>query len=483
LPVNTGTPWPSISFEEAEERVLRIQTKLHRRAADDPKRRFCDLFNLVCDPAFLLVAWRRVKGNKGARTAGVDGQTARYIANVRGEEVFLAELRADLKARSLRPLPVKERLIPKAGGKVRRLGVSTVRDRVVQASLKLVLEPILEAGFRPSSYGYRPNRRAQDAIAEIHHLCSRSYEWVLEGDIEACFDEISHSAAIERLRNRIGDRRVLALVKAFLKAGILTQDGRYRDTITGTPQGGILSPLIANVALSVLDDHFAEAWTAMGSESARHQRRGKGLVTYRLVRYADDFVVLVFGTKEQVEALREEVAAVLAPMGLRLSEEKTGITHIDEGFDFLGFRIQRRRKRGTDKRHVYTYPSKAALARVKGKVRERTREVPVNQPLATLLLRLNRVLRGWANFFRHGVSKATFSYLDAFAWRRVLGWLRRKHPKADWKKLRRDYLPGWRPTDGKTTLFNPARVPVTRYRYRGARIPTPWSEQSQGAVG
>lgn len=393
--MNTGTPWPSISFKEAEERVLRIQTKLHRWAADDPTCRFCDLFNLVCDPAFLLVAWRRVKGNKGARTAGVDGQTARYIADVRGEEVFLAELRADLKARSFHPLPAKERLIPKASGKMRRLGITTVRDRVVQASLKLVLEPILEAGFRPSSYGYRPNRRAQDAIAEIHYFCSRSYEWVLEGDIEACFDEIDHAAALDRLRRRVGDKRVLALVKAFLKAGILTQDGRFRDTITGTPQGGILSPLIANVALSVLDDHFAEAWATLSpTTSARQVRRRRGLPNYRLVRYADDFVVLVAGTREHTEALRQEVAAVLHPMGLRLSEEKTGITHIDEGFDFLGFRIQRRRKRGTEKRYVYTYPSKAALARVKGKVRERTRKVPVNQPLATLLLRLNPVLRG-----------------------------------------------------------------------------------------
>jgi len=204
---------------------------------------------------------------------------------------------------------------------------------------------------------------------------------------------------------------------------------------------------------------------------------------YRLVRYADDFVVLVAGTREHTEALRQEVAAALHPMGLRLSEEKTRITHVDEGFDFLGFRIQRRRKRGTEKRYVYTYPSKAALARVKGKVRERTRKVPVNQPLATLLLRVNPVLRGWANFFRHGVSKATFAYLDAFAWRRVTGWLRRKHPKANWKKLRRTYLPQWRPTDGKATLFNPARVPVTRYRYRAARIPTPWSETAQGRVG
>ncbi len=162
---------------------------------------------------------------------------------------------------------------------------------------------------------------------------------MLEGDITACFDEIDHTALMGRVRERIGDRRVLGLVKAFLKAGILTQDGAERDTITGTPQGGILSPLLANVALSVLDEHFAEAWQAMGDSSARHRRRRKGLATYRLVRYADDFVVLVNGTRAHAEVLREETAAVLRPMGLRLSEAKTRIVHVDEGFDFLGFRI------------------------------------------------------------------------------------------------------------------------------------------------
>jgi RNA-directed DNA polymerase len=339
----------------------------------------------------------------------------------------------------------------------------------------LVLEPIFEADFRPCSYGFRPKRRAQDAIAEIHYLTSapRNYCWVLEGDITACFDEIDHTALLDRVRHRIGDKRILGLVKAFLKAGILGEDQVERDTITGTPQGGILSPLLANIALSVLDDHFAEAWQAWGDTYGRTRRRRQGLATYRLVRYADDFVVLVAGTREHAEGLREEVAAVLRPMGLRLSETKTTIVHIDEGFDFLGFRIQRQRQQGSNKRFVYTWPSKKALASVKAKMRTLTRG-GTNQPLAVLLRRINPVLRGWANYFRHGVSSVTFSYLDAFTWRRVICWLRHKHRRASWKQLRRRYLPGWRPTDGEITLFNPQSIAIVRYRYRGAQIPSPW---------
>jgi RNA-directed DNA polymerase len=287
--VNTGASWPTL--EEAEARVLGIQAKLHRWATNDPDRRFVDLFNLVHDPAFLLVGWRRVRGNKGARSAGVDGETAYYVESVRGKDAFLAELRASLTDRSFRPLPVRERLIPKPGStKRRRLGIATVRDRVVQAALKLVLEPIFEATFAPCSYGFRPGRRAQDAIAEIHHLASHSYEWVLEGDITACFDEISHPALLERVRRRIGDRRVLALVKAFLKAGILGEDGATRDTITGTPQGGILSPLLSNVALSVLDEHIIEHGQASAPSWVRERRRHQGHPNYRIVRYADDCV-------------------------------------------------------------------------------------------------------------------------------------------------------------------------------------------------
>jgi RNA-directed DNA polymerase len=223
----------------AEIRVLKIQTKLHQWARDDPHRRFCDLFNLVADPAFLLVAWDRVRSNKGARTAGVDGRTAVSIQVGLGAEEFLGRLRTLLKDRSFHPQPVRERMIPKAGGKLRRLGIATITDRVVQASLKLVLEPIFEADFHPCSYGFRPNRRAHDAVAEVRFLATYSYEWIVEGDIKACFDEISHSSLMHRVRQRVGDKRVLVLVKAFLKAGILGEDRVLRDNNAGTPQGSL----------------------------------------------------------------------------------------------------------------------------------------------------------------------------------------------------------------------------------------------------
>src|SRR5512132_4338327 len=272
-----------------------------RRAAetDRQRRRHCAAarpHNLVADPGFLLVAWDRVRGNKGAATAGVDGQTAASIAAWKGVEEFLDELRRLLKDRSFTPLPVRERMIPKAGGKLRALGIATVRDRVVQASLKLVLEPIFEADFHPCCYGFRPKRRAHDAIAEARLLTSRSYEWLVEGDITACFDEISHPALMGRVRDRVGDKRVLALVKAFLKAGVLGEDGALRDNVTGTPQGGILSPVLANLHLSVLDEHLAQH--PGGSRAApwhRQTRRQRGQPNCRLVRYADDWLILVAG--------------------------------------------------------------------------------------------------------------------------------------------------------------------------------------------
>jgi RNA-directed DNA polymerase len=476
--VNTDDPWPDA--DTAWSRVLKIQTKLHQWATDDPDRRFDDLYNLVYDPAVLIDAWQRVKGNRGARSAGVDGQTAYYIKAIRGEQVFLSELRDDLKARTFQPDAVREVMIPKPGGKRRRLGIATVRDRVVQAALKTVLEPIFEADFQPCSYGFRPGRRAQDAIAEIHYLTSRSYEWVVEGDIKACFDEISHAALLQRTRARIGDKRVLGLVKAFLKSDILGEDRQLRESSTGAPQGGILSPMLSNIALSVLDEHFAKAWAAAGDSHDRQQRRRKGLANYRMVRYADDFLVLVAGTRADAERLREETARVLLPMGLRLSAEKTVIVHIDEGFNFLGMHIQRHKKLGAAKRYVYTYPSRAALASVKAKVRSATRGT-TNQSLFELLNRLNPVLRGWTNYHRHGASSKTFAYLSAFTWRRVWIWLRHKHPKATVKELRRRYLPGWWPTQDETRLFKPDTVAIVRYRYRGTAIPSPWATKESVA--
>ena len=472
--MNTDASWPSA--DEAAVRVLEIQAKLHRWAKGDPDRCFADLFNLVVDPAFLQLAWIRVSGNRGARSAGIDGVTARSIRQVGGEQAMLAALRHDLKSGRFAPLAVRGRMIPKASGKLRRLGIPSVRDRVAQAALKLVLEPIFEADFKPSSYGFRPRRRAHDALAEIHFLANRSYEWVFEADIEACFDTIDHTALLGQVSRRVGDRRVLRLVKAFLKAGLLTEDGQHRETLTGTPQGGILSPLLANIALSQLDEYFAERWAASGTSATRTRLRRRGGATYRLVRYADDFVVMVAGSEHHAHALRAEVEAVLAPIGLRLSDEKTSVLHIDEGFDFLGFRIQRRHRRGTSRRSVYIYPSKKALASIIGKIRDLTRRSE-HPDLEALLRRVNAVLRGWSAYFALGASAQTLSYLHQYTWRRVVVWIRKRHHGANWATLRRRYLPGWWPTADGVRLFSPhLEQRVIRIRWRGEQIPTPWNE-------
>lgn len=473
----------------AWSRVSEMQAKLHRWAATDPGRRFDDLFNFVYDPATLIVAFDRVAGNRGARTPGVDGLRVVDVEERIGVPGFLDDLRTSLKDGSFRPLPVRERKIPKPGGsgKVRRLGIPTVADRVVQAALKLVLEPIFEADFVSVSYGFRPNRRAQDAIAEIHHFGSRGYRWVLDADIEACFDRIDHTALLDRVRVRVKDKRVLAAVKAFLKAGLLTELGENTDTLTGTPQGGILSPLLANIALSVLDEHLMEPWTpggTMSTEGKRGYRRRKGLPTWRLVRYADDFVVLVHGTHDDVQAIRENVTEVLKPVGLVLSQAKTRIVHLSDGFDYLGFRIQWRRKRGTDKWHVYTFIGDRPIRSLKAKIRGLTHRQS-QQELGSVLIKLNQITRGWANYFKHAVAKDRFDALHRFLWWRLIRMLRARHHWS-WKAVRHRFTaPGgrWLPitaSDG-TVLFNMATVTVTRYRWRSNTIPNPWTSRPSTA--
>ncbi len=281
---------------------------------------------------------------------------------------------------------------------------------------------------------------------------------------------------MDRVRQRVGDKRVLALVKAFLKADILGEDRRLRENYAGTPQGSILSPLLSNVALSVLDEHIAHGpggprnrQGASGQTSpARSCQLSPGAVRGRLVP-------AVFGTKAHAEALREEIAQVLSGMGLRLSQEKTLVTHIDEGLDFLGWRLQRHRKPGTNRYYIYTYPAKKALRAVKAKVKTLCRQIATNQPLDTLLRQLNSALRGWCAYFRYGVSYATFNYLGQYTWQTVWRWLRRKHPKATWKQIRRRYCAGgWWPTSGNRELFKPVSAGTARYRYRGTIIPSPW---------
>jgi RNA-directed DNA polymerase len=480
--VNTGAvEWPHP--DSAYFAVRRMQAKLHRWAGEDPSRRFGDLFNLVYDPAFLVHAWERVSTNKGAQTAGIDkATTARVEAQV-GVGAFLGQVRDSLKSGEFRPVEVRQVMVPKGNtGKFRKLGIPTMADRVVQASLKLVLEPIFEADFKPCSYGFRPNRRAHDAIAEIHHLASspRNYHWVFETDIKSCFDEIDHTALMKRLRARIKDKRICSLVKAFLKSGVLTEPGNREETWTGTPQGGILSPLLANIALSALDDYFDRQWhQEMGTGGQRRTRRTHGQGNWKLIRYADDLVLMVSGDRHHAEALRAEVAAVLAPLGLRLAPEKTRTVHIDEGFDFLGQHIRRMRKRGTSKHYVYTKPSRKAIQAIKDKVKAKTYRSTRHKDLDELIISLNRSLAGWANYFRHGVSKATFSAIDAFTWGRLMRWIRAKHKGRTglgMNELRRRFCDqGWRFAWKGVVFTGTSSVAVTRYRYRGSAIPTPWT--------
>lgn len=473
--MNSGAPDESALYR-AERRVLDHQRKLHQWARNEPDKRFDDVFNLVCDQAAILVAWDRVSGNRGAKTAGVDAVTRRHVEQDIGVSVFLEELRSSLKEGTFTPLPVRQVMIPKKSGKLRELGIPALRDRVAQMALKLVLEPIFEAGFYPHSYGYRPGRRAQDAIAEIHKLTTQGYDWVVEGDITACFDNVDHQVLLGLVAERVTDRKVLRLVRAFLRAGIVTQHGGFAASLTGTPQGGVASPLLANIYLSVLDQHFWMVWERdMSPRWRRQHRHRKGLPNYRLVRFADDFVVLVHGTQSDGEALRTEIGELLArKLRMTLSVDKTHVTHVDDGYVFLGFRIQRWR-RGDGRRVVLTIPSKQALAGVMRKIKQATGASTVSLGLGQLLRMINPILRGWAAYFRYGVSKKTFAYLGWYAWWRVIYWIRRKHPHLTWKQTRRRFYGADRISVDGLTLYNPAKMRVERYRYRGTKIATPFN--------
>lgn len=485
MPLNNDIPEPSV--EDARRWVLEIQRKLHRWTKADRAKRFDDLFNLVCDRATLIVAWDRIRRNRGSRTAGVDGKTRAYVERGIGVQRFLADLRTALKSGTYQPYPVRERGIPKAGGKTRYLGIPTLRDRVVQMALKLVLEPIFEVDFCPTSYGYRPARRAQDAIAEIAHFINppSSYEYAIEGDIKACFDNVDHGVLIKLVRERISDRKVLVLLKAFLQAGVMKETGGFAATVTGTPQGGIISPVLANVYLSVLDRHFEGAWqhqTRYIGCTTYYRRRGQA--TYRMVRYADDFVILVRGTREQAEVIRDEAAQLIrAELKMELSAEKTLITHVDEGFNFLGHHVRRVPWKGN--LVAWTYPSKKSLEAIKRKVKSLTTRETTYLSLQVLLTHINRVLRGWATYFRYDASKRTLAYVDHFAWWRVFRWLRKKHPTRRWSYLKQRYCGGaWEIREAGTELFRPSRVKVERYRYRGEHILLPWMDREElGTVG
>ena len=344
--------------------VLDMQRKLYRWSNEDPDKVFADLFNLVCDRRVLAEAWRRLARNSGSRTPGTDGMTRRTVEQRPGGAAeFLDEIREALRNGTYRPQPVRQRLIPKPGkpGKVRPLGIPTLIDRLVQMALKLVLEPIFEADFHPTSYGFRPGRSTHDALESLTrflHPTKRGpsvYAHVIEGDIKGCFDAIDHHVMMERVRKRIGDRKVLRLILAFLKSGVMVE-GSVRHPITGSPQGGIISPMLSNIYLAAIDERYGW-WTGRPREpsinpAARRVRDHKrGRPVFYMVRYADDFVVLVDGTREQAEAEKRALAEFLkTELRMELSIEKTKITDVKEGFDFLGYRVAQTKARNTGRR-------------------------------------------------------------------------------------------------------------------------------------
>ena len=490
-----------------------VQRKLYTRSEQEVDYVFRKLWGLVTDPRNLRMALARVAGNRGRRTAGVDGITAGRVT--RRAEAFIAELRAELRSGAYRPSPVRRVLIPKIGapGKFRPLGIPTVKDRVVQAALKNILEPVFEADFFPVSYGFRPGKSVHGALEHIRLLMRPKpdkqgreqplpYQWVVEGDIKGCFDNIEHHGLMERVRRRVEDPKVNRLIVAFLKAGILSE-GTFLRSDAGTPQGGILSPLLANIALSVIEERYERhvlqrriapkrrdaAPPERRACEARHHDKRRGRTIVFPIRYADDFLLLVGAAPgpEQHERARKDaetekaaVALLLKQqLGLTLSESKTHVTPVTEAFPFLGHHVCVRYNREFGRKACVTLIPKEKSHQVRERIKRLCRRNRARQSLRDLLRDLNWLLRGWSAFYRHAWgAKRVFGSLDYYTWWTVLRWLRKKHQHAPIKALKALYPPSkergarrgqWHHRG--VTLFITARTRVGPYRLASARRP------------
>jgi RNA-directed DNA polymerase len=408
------------------DKVRELQRKLYVCAKLSKTRRFHALYDRICRSDVLREAWKRVRSNGGA--AGMDRETIQAIER-EGVGEFLQEIEAALRAGQYRPSPVKRRWIPKADGKQRPLGIPTVRDRVVQMAAKIVIEPIFEADFQPFSYGFRPKKSATQALEAIREAGNRGYNFVVDADIQGYFDNIQRETLMELVKERVSDRRVLKLLRQWLEAGVM-EDGTVRETLAGTPQGGVISPLLANIYLNKLDRIWAARCSQLGV----------------LVRYADDFVAMC-GTESRAREALRRVGLVMDRLGLTLHPAKTRLVDLRRGkesFVFLGCTIRKKRsiQRAPDKHFMQRWPSPKATKRLRERVRELTSARHSGKDLKQIIAELNPVLRGWGNYFRTGNADREFNKLDSFVvqslrrWNARRGGQRRAKRDVSWDLLR-----------------------------------------------